>query len=1180
MQLQSLFANDINRNIETVIKADDTAHVFQEVHEYVVTNEIAKKITPFFEAYTDYAGANGVWISGFFGSGKSHLLKMLSYVLEDREHDGQKLSELFAQKIEDQLLRGNVQRAMRLPAESILFNIDNKAEVASKDQPDAVLSVFYRVFYEHLGFFGTKAHVGDFEFWLWEEGKYDDFWQRFNAASDRSWQDARRQYFLPQVKKITGQVLSELFNGQAEEFDEVLKTFQQDHTKVIDDFCTKVLKYIQSKPSDFRLNFFVDEIGQYISDNTKLMLNLQTIAETLAVQSNGQAWIFVTSQQDIEGVMGELKDSARNDFSRIQDRFRNRISLTSASVDEVIEKRLLAKQEKAVPKLTTVWQEEEANLATILRFEDIGIQLRSYRGEQDFVQKYPFVHYQFDLFQSCIRALSAQGAFEGKHASVGERSMLGVFKQVLMDMQDGDMGVLVPFDRLFEGIRSTIKSEMQAAVTMGEKNLDSQMAVRALKALFMVKYFQQFQPTLRNVGVLLIDSVRPNIKEHEEAVEEALNVLEQQVYVQRNGDVYEFLTNEEKDIEREIQQTDIEPGSVSSLIGTIIFDDILKDNRLRYEDNKQDYRYMRMVDEQRLSGREQELILEIITPDFPEYDQPTQLANRAMGENTKAVFVLPANKRLIPDCRMYLKTERYLRHNKSTNITPRKQLIHQQKGQQNTERYRKLIEVLRRELGKATVYLGTGKLELTPTESGENLVAKAFQSLVATAYPRLSMLGTAIFSEETVKNILRNPIERLFSESGENLSEAEGDVLTFITRRTNQHERTNVQDVIDKYARKPYGWYDYATLSILARLLKRNKLDMFRGTDVLAGDALQGGLLNSRQRTTVVLEPQRSFDPGAVRDLQQLYRELFDKPCPEQDARAVAQAFRQKLEQDTVELKGMLREQDRYPFLQQLEEPIEQYDRIRSRKEDALLENPKGFADDLLDAKEDYIAPIRQFMNGEQKRVYDSIRDFRNGDISNLKFVEQAEALSIIDRLLDATQPYRGNQLRDAKAAMNQITEAVLEQLKQERTEAIRQIEAERDRLAAYQDFKKLSAEQQEALTGPFSAAMQSVKEERYIFQIRQLASQASEQYVHQFNRMQELLDPEPSQAADSGADTYEDGAVKSPKPKTKRLVTARQINLPDAPRQIDSEEVLEQYLSALRQAYREELAKGHIINL
>ena len=125
MKLKHFFSNDINRNIETVIKADDQEHILDEVVEYVVTNEVAQKTRDFFSAYNDYQGANGVWISGFFGSGKSHLLKILSYVLENKEYDGYKLGELFAEKIKDDaILKADIINSTRFPSESILFNID------------------------------------------------------------------------------------------------------------------------------------------------------------------------------------------------------------------------------------------------------------------------------------------------------------------------------------------------------------------------------------------------------------------------------------------------------------------------------------------------------------------------------------------------------------------------------------------------------------------------------------------------------------------------------------------------------------------------------------------------------------------------------------------------------------------------------------------------------------------------------------------------------------------------------------------------------------------------------------------------------------------------------------------------------------------------------------------------
>ena len=220
MIIKNIFQNDINRNIETVIKADDRDNISNEVAEYVITNEIAKKVRDFFQAYNDYAGANGVWISGFFGSGKSHLLKILSYVLENKEFDGYKSGELFAEKIEgDEMLRGDVLTATRIPSQSILFNIDQQAQITSKSNENAILSVFYKVFFDHLGYYGFQPHVAEFEMWVDKQGQYEAFKEKFNTKHGKTWEEARIDYFDPLVTDTMAEVLGELNNTDTSKYE-------------------------------------------------------------------------------------------------------------------------------------------------------------------------------------------------------------------------------------------------------------------------------------------------------------------------------------------------------------------------------------------------------------------------------------------------------------------------------------------------------------------------------------------------------------------------------------------------------------------------------------------------------------------------------------------------------------------------------------------------------------------------------------------------------------------------------------------------------------------------------------------------------------------------------------------------------------------------------------------------
>jgi len=686
MKIKDLFKRDIGRSIETVIKADDREHVFQEVNEYVVTQEIARKIRDFFSEYINYETANGVWISGFFGSGKSHLLKILSYVLENKEYDGMKLGEVFAKKIvDDEMLKADVLAASRIPSESVLFNIDQQAQITTKQEDDAVLNVFYKVFYDQMGYYGTQPHIARFEWWIDREGVYSDFRQHFEELLGEPWIAARRKYFDPKVKNAVAKSLAAVFNNASEKYEKVLDEFRIDNKHSVDDFCEKVKEYVDSKERGFRLNFFVDEVGQYISDNTKLMLNLQTIAETLAVKTKGKSWILVTSQEDMEKVIGDLNARQQNDFSRIQARFMIKIPLTSANVDEVIEKRLLDKNDEAQKLLSNIWKSEEANLGTIFTFSETGVQFKGFKNESDFVNKYPFVAYQFDLFQQCIKSLSVHNAFQGRHASVGERSMLGVFQEVVKKISDNDSRALISFDLLFDGLRSTIRSEIQSAVSLAERQIDSEFAVKVLKALFLVKYYTNFKTTARNVQVLMIDHLDVDLKKHEEKVQTALNLLETQSYIQRNGDLYVFLTNEEKDIEEEIKSTEINTTDITRLFKEILFDEIIRDTRIRFSENKQDYEFTPKIDGAIL-GREKELAIDIITPNHDEYGNENFYKAQTMGYNTLLMMVLPPDDRLMKDVRMYLKTDSYVRKNQSLTNTDNIKRILFDKSQQNNER--------------------------------------------------------------------------------------------------------------------------------------------------------------------------------------------------------------------------------------------------------------------------------------------------------------------------------------------------------------------------------------------------------------------------------------------------------------------------------------------------------------
>ena len=1158
MKINSIFLKNINRNIETVIKADDRDHISDEVAEYVITSEISKKIRDLFSAYNSYSGANGVWISGFFGSGKSHLLKILSYVLENKEFDGYSSGDLFAEKIEDdQMLKGDVLAASKIPSESILFNIDQQAQITSKEDANAILEVFYKVFYDHLGYYGFIPHVAEFEMWLDDEGILAEFKEKFKIKSGNEWEVVRKNYFDITLQKNLSAVLGDIKNVESEDYIDILDKLEENHKQSIEDFCNRVQQYISKQERGFRLNFFVDEVGQYISDNTKLMLNLQTIAESLATKTKGSSWILVTSQEDMEAIVGDMNKSQQNDFSRIQARFKIKIPLTSANVDEVVEKRLLKKNDSANSELKKVYSKESEHLRTIYSFSDAGVQFKGFKDDKDFINKFPFLPYQFELFQQCRRALSTHNAFQGKHSSVGERSMLGVFQQVTQKLGDSELSGLVSFDRMFEGIRNELKGEIQSSILVAENNLGSPFAIRVLKTLFMVKYYNSFKTTKRNVSVLLIDTYSLDLKQHDKDIDQALNLLENQSYIQRNGELYEFLTDDEKDVEQEIKEVDADDQAVNQLLKEILFDEIIRDNKIKFEENKQDYKFTSKIDGAVL-GREEELGVEIITPNYHYYNEVDEIARQTMGLSTMRLL-MPEDGVFIKDAKMYIRTNKYIKQNQSTSLkSERKRILHD-KAVQNNERKSNLVILANQLLGRSDIYINGSLQEISATTDGKSKVIKGFQILVKTVYPNLRMLGNHLYSEETIRNIILSTQDDLFGTDDNTISEAENELINIINRRKGQSDRTSLNDLKTHFGLKPYGWYPNAVWSMVARLYKRGKIEIKQDSNLLEDSQVVNALLVSSNYGNTLVVVQEDVDPKLIRELKNLFTDAFDENCPYQDAKDIALGFKEKLGLLLQEVTGMVQSSNTYPFLKLLES-IRDKLRVWSGKEYSFFLTNRGeFEDVLLDTKEDLLDPIRRFMNSDQKKIYDEIHLIVTRDTTNLSFIDGDE-IDQLKEVLSNDKPFLGTTIRDAKSVMDTLKEKVLTRIKTEKETAVSNVESIVEHFKNKSEFSKLNDSQKEDILSPFIQSLKEIKEERFISNIRNLVSNVQNRLeTQQLTKLQRLTS--------EGQDQFE-------------YIKANNIKVSYDKRELKTNEDVDQYIETLREKYKEQISKNRRISL
>ena len=567
---------------------------------------------------------------------------------------------------------------------------------------DALLSVFVKVFDEMGGYYGKQGHIAQFERDLDNRDIYEAFKSTYKDIAGQVWESGREVALL-EADNIA-QAYSKVTGTPVDSVNNILDKYKADHKVSIEDFAEKINTYVEKQGLDFRLNFFVDEVGQYIADNIKLMTNLQTLAESLATKCRGRAWVVITAQEDMNAVVGEMEKRQGNDFSKIQDRFANRMKLTSADVSEVIQKRLLKKNKDNIRNLSDLYSSQSNNFKTLFDFADGSHNYRNFKDEDHFVYCYPFIPYQFDLFQASIQNLSMHNAFEGKHSSVGERSMLGVFQQVAVQISDSTIGDLATFDLMFEGIRTALKSSIQKSIIAAERNLDNKFAIQLLKALFLVKYVKEFKATLRNICVLMQDGFDRDMPQLKKKIEDALNLLDNQTYIQRNGEVYEYLTDEEKDVEEEIKNTDVEADDVATTLSELVFDYVLKGKKIRYDETGQDFSYSRKLDD-RLKGREYELSIHVISPFNENADKETILISQSMIKD-ELLIIMPIDDRLVKDLLLYKKTEKYIRQNISVSQQDSIRRILEGKGHLNRERLNGLKSLTHNLLGNSKLFVG------------------------------------------------------------------------------------------------------------------------------------------------------------------------------------------------------------------------------------------------------------------------------------------------------------------------------------------------------------------------------------------------------------------------------------------------------------------------------------------
>lgn len=1202
--IQDLFKKDINRSINGVIKADDNdeLNLKNEIEEYVVTNDIAQNLSNFIDAYNDYDGAkgNGVWISGFFGSGKSHLLKMLAIILQDQKVCGCSSMDLFLDRlanVNDGILKANLKKAVtQYQAENILFNIDQKASAINKTDTSALLGVFLRVFNEHCGYYGQQPYIAKFERILDQDGELEAFKQAYLEITGKNWEKDREKLLLVDI--FVAKALAKIKGGTPEDYKGTLKGYKDSFSMSPGDFCSLVSDYVKKKRKNFRLNFFVDEIGQYIADNVQLMLNLQTISETLTTTCGSQAWIIVTAQEDMETVMGSESKQQSNDFSKIQDRFKLRIKLSSKDVAEVIQKRLLDKKTECKPELQSIYDREKNNFKTLFNFVDQSRTYRNYKDDENFIDCYPFVPYQFDLFQDCMRALSDKNAFEGKHSSVGERSMLGVFQEVVKKLEAQSTGTIASFDLMFEGIRNQIKSRNQGAILRAETSLPDAFAVKVLKALLLVKYVDGFKATIQNITILMQSAFDEDRNSLRQKVDEALDRLVRETYIEKHGTEYSFLTDDERDIEESINNTSIDNSELNEKINDLFFKKILKGTKIRDPKTGGDHLYTTILDCNQY-GKPAELGINLISP-LSVGKSPSEWMSDRSNEK-ELVVVLPDDDKLYPELQKFCKTQKFVRQNSSAGgNSPMVQAIISEKGSQNNNREQDLLDMLSELVERAKLFaLGDDVTEATGSDA-KGKIEKGFLKLVSKAYYKRNIIpDLTIFGEEQISSIIStSPITPI--------SAAETEIKSFLEASQRNGMSVTVSSIRNNFERIPYGWIYPAVPCLLAHLYSRKIISFSDGSNQdLQGKVLVDALRSTRAHQGLLVKLQTQIPESRIIELKKFIKEYFGIPCEKNDGKDVAKVAVEQFKDRGSKLLEIQNEfaNRQWPECEAVEQAIKNvlhvanchqdldvYDRLNDKISGTKME------DLLFDDWDNHLEALISFMNNStrKKNYSDSFELISRPSISFheiataradlTRFEEVASKFDELKTLCLNTNFFKAEisrRIDDAKEKYDEVLKSAISSFKNSVSNKLNKIIEDAFNLEQY---KKLSEENQKKINSSVETEKERLNntadfgllQNLEIYLDKNFSSALYSKIISLYESENTVLPPEPEVKDHDGQKTV---SPVAPVKVTYTVKSIKELIVNTDKSLVETEEDVERYLAQLKNSMLEAIKSGqHIL--
>ncbi len=597
MKIKEIFEKKIDRNIEEVIKVtqDDENVVRQEISEYIITDSIGSHfeeiLSAFAEAPSNPTEGIAVWVSGFFGSGKSSFAKILGYILEGKKIGETDARQLFLQQTSNKKIKDLLEYIkIKIPTKAIIFDVSQ--DVGVKETSGKITGIMYKNLLKSLNY-STNFDLAKLEQDLEEEKKLEKFIEIYEKEFNKKWDKGKKRAF---ALNEASRILHLMDNKTYPAADSWINSLggKDSYGNLIgraditpNELATLSFELMNRRGNGDALVFVIDEVGQFVSTSVDRMLDLQAIVQAFGVEGRNRVskkeaispiWIVVTSQEKLNEIVSSLNDK-RIEIARLKDRFKIEFDLAPSDITELTIKRILLKKPSAIPELEKLFNDNSARLSHCVKLENTARDSRVIKDE--FINLYPYLPYQIDLcidIMSGIRMEPGAARFSGgsNRTIIKQAQELLINKKV--NLAEYDLGYLVTIDKVFDLIEGNLSSEKQKDISDIARNFGVESTeLRVSKAICLLEYVKDLPRTAINIASVLYQRVgdEPFINE----VKNAIDNLEKVNLIKLSDDGYKLLTPQEKNWDIKRNQISAKFSEINS-IKKEIFKEIFKDNRL------------------------------------------------------------------------------------------------------------------------------------------------------------------------------------------------------------------------------------------------------------------------------------------------------------------------------------------------------------------------------------------------------------------------------------------------------------------------------------------------------------------------------------------------------------------------------------------------------------------------